>query len=68
MDDPRELLVTPSESRFFKFSFPHSVTQVAVKSQSSDDVCLTLSIQHPQVGISFLINDQVGHKGKSRLK
>lgn len=49
LGEDRRLLVTPSKSRFYKFAFPAGVTQVAVKSRSSDEICLTVSVQSPQV-------------------
>ena len=50
LEEERLMWVTPSENRIYKFNFPTSVTQVAVKSQSPDDICLTVSVQSPQVG------------------
>lgn len=50
--------VTPSQNRIFKFTFPTSVTQVAITSKSPDDVCLTVSVQSPKVSpriSSFLV-------------
>jgi len=48
LDEERQLGLTPSENRFFKFSFPADVDQVAVVSKSYDDVCMIVSVQSPQ--------------------
>ena len=49
LDDEYQLRVTPSENKFFKFTFPQNVNQVAVVSKSYDDVCMIVSVQSPQV-------------------
>ena len=46
--------VTPSQNRIFKFTFPTSASQVAVTSKSPDDICLTVSVQSPQVSRSLI--------------
>ncbi|XP_032780341.2 SID1 transmembrane family member 1 isoform X3 [Daphnia magna] len=51
LDEERRMSVTPSQNRIFKFTFPTSVTQVAVTSKSLDDVCLTVSVQSPKCPI-----------------
>lgn len=50
MNEDRQFWATPSENRIYKFVFPPPVTQVAVQSKSSDDICLIVSVQSPQVG------------------
>lgn len=42
-------MVSPSENRFFKFTFPLKVTQIVVKSESNYANCLTVAVQRPEV-------------------
>ncbi len=49
LEEERRMWVTPSQNRIFKFTFPTSASQVAVSSKSPDDICLTVSVQSPQV-------------------
>jgi hypothetical protein len=46
---PKEIEITPSEPKFYMYSFPDGIDTVMVHAASKDESCAVMSIQKIQV-------------------
>ncbi|KAM7538244.1 hypothetical protein Aperf_G00000073366 [Anoplocephala perfoliata] len=55
-----ELSVTPSEPQYYLFSFPHDIDSVMVHVHSTDNLCMTMSLQAARCPVADIL-DTVKH-------